>query len=58
MYMSTGLGQIAAIDPATGATKWLYNPESYKDGGSASVVGPWQTRGVAYWSDGRNDAAS
>ena len=55
MYMSTGLGQIAAIDPATGATKWLYNPESYKEGGSASVVGPWQTRGVAYWSDGRND---
>ena len=55
MYMSTGLGQIAAIDPATGATKWLYDPESYKDGGPASVVGPWQTRGVAYWTDGRND---
>ena len=53
--LSTGLGQIAAIDPASGATKWLYDPESYKDGGSASVVGPWQTRGVAYWSDGRND---
>jgi quinoprotein glucose dehydrogenase len=26
MYMSTGLGQIAAIDPASGSTKWLYNP--------------------------------
>ena len=55
MFMSTGLGQIVALDAATGATKWLYNPESYKDGGSASVVGPWQTRGVAYWSDGGAD---
>ena len=55
MFMSTGLGQIVALDAATGATKWLYNPESYKNGGSASVVGPWQTRGVAYWTDGASD---
>ena len=55
MFMSSGLGQIVALDAATGATKWLHNPESYKDGGSASVVGPWQTRGVAYWSDGGTD---
>ena len=54
MYMSTGLHQVAAIDPVTGATKWLYNPESYKDGAQADVLG-WQSRGVAYWSDGRND---
>ena len=32
MYMSSGLNQIVAIDPVTGATKWLYNPEAYKDG--------------------------
>jgi len=55
MFMSTGLGQIAAIDPVSGVTKWVYDPESYKDGGSASVVGPWQTRGVAYWTDGKTD---
>ena len=54
MYVSTGLGQIAAIDPATGATKWLYNPEAYAHGAQADTVG-WQTRGVAYWTDGRND---
>jgi quinoprotein glucose dehydrogenase len=54
MYMSSGLNQIAAIDPATGATKWLYNPEAYKDGAQADVLG-WQSKGVAYWTDGRND---
>jgi quinoprotein glucose dehydrogenase len=54
MYMSTGLGQIAALDPVTGATKWLYNPEAYKDGAQADVLG-WISRGVAYWTDGKND---
>ncbi len=54
MYISTGLGQIAAIDPVTGRTKWLYNPQSYKDGAQADVLG-WISRGVAYWSDGRSD---
>jgi quinoprotein glucose dehydrogenase len=55
MYVSTGLGQIAALDPATGTTKWTYNPESYAQGAQADAVG-WQTRGVAYWSDGKADA--
>jgi quinoprotein glucose dehydrogenase len=55
MYMTTGAGQIAAIDPATGVTKWIFNPEVYKNGAPASVVGPWQTRGLAYWTDGRSD---
>jgi quinoprotein glucose dehydrogenase len=54
MYMSSGLGQIAAIDPATGMTKWLYNPEAYTDGAQADVLG-WQSKGVAYWTDGRDD---
>lgn len=54
MYTSTGLGQIAALDPATGATKWLYDPKAYAEGMQADVVG-WLTRGVAYWSDGRGD---
>lgn len=55
MYLSTGLGQIAAIDPMTGATKWVYDPQVYMRGAPASVVGPWQTRGLAYWTDGKND---
>ena len=54
MYMSSGLDQIAAIDPATGSTKWLYNPEAYKEGAQADVLG-WQSKGVAYWSDGTDE---
>ena len=54
MYTSTGLGQIAAIDPVSGATKWLYNPKAYDEGMQADVVG-WLTRGVAYWTDGKGD---
>ena len=54
MYVSTGLGQIAAVDPVTGTTKWLYNPEAYKAGAQADALG-WQSRGVAYWSDGKGD---
>lgn len=54
MYISTGVGQIAAIDPVRGTTKWLYNPEAYKDGAQADVLG-WISRGVAYWSDGKDD---
>lgn len=54
MYMSTGLGQIAAIDPATGTTKWLYNPKAYDEGMQADIMG-WLTRGVAYWTDGKED---
>ena len=33
---------------------WLYNPEAYAQGAQADTVG-WLTRGVAYWSDGRDD---
>lgn len=54
MYVSTGLHQVVALDPTTGAVKWIYNPESYKDGGQAGGLG-WQSRGVAYWTDGKND---
>ena len=54
MYMSTGLNQIAALDPATGVARWVYNPEAYKAGAQADVLG-WQSRGVAYWTDGKGD---
>lgn len=53
LYTVTGLGLIAALDPATGRTKWLYDPESYKIGGSGSVY--FVQRGLAYWTDGRSE---
>lgn len=53
LYVSTGLGQISAIDARTGETRWLYNPKSYEGGGAASILGPI-TRGVSYWADGED----
>ena len=51
LFVSTGLGQIAALDAATGRTRWVHDPDSYTGGPPANVIG-FQTRGVAYWSDG------
>ena len=50
LYTVTGLGLIAALDPATGQTRWVYDPESYK-GGRPTSVG-FAVRGLAYWTDG------
>ena len=52
LFMSTNLGQVAAIDPATGATLWTYRA---LDDDAGSPRGG-STRGVGYWSDtGRGD---
>ena len=55
MYLSTGLAQVVALDPTTGETLWVHDPRGYTTGGNASIVGPWQTRGLAYWTDGEGD---
>ena len=50
LYTSTSLSQVAAIDPGTGETLWVYNPESYKSGRPANFG--FVHRGLAYWTDG------
>ncbi len=45
LYVSTGLGTVAALDATTGEVVWNDTP----DEGAERVR---QTRGVAYWSDG------
>ena len=47
LYMSTNLGQSAAIDPATGETLWVYR--ALDDGAGRPRGG--STRGVGYWHD-------
>ncbi len=51
LYVSTGFGQIAAIDAATGTTRWVYDGKGYAKGAPANIIGP-STRGVSYWADG------
>jgi len=50
LYVPTGLSQVAALDPGTGATLWVHDPRSYERG--RVTHGMFQIRGVEYWSDG------
>ncbi len=52
LYLSTPLSQVAAIDAATGATRWAYDPESYAAGIPVMVLG-FSSRGLTYWTDGQ-----
>jgi quinoprotein glucose dehydrogenase len=53
LYTVTPLGLVAAIDPGTGTTRWVYDPESYKTGRPTNVG--FTNRGLAFWSDGTAD---
>ncbi len=53
LYTMTPLGLVAAIDPATGTTQWVYDPESYRTGRPANVG--FTNRGLAYWTDGTRE---
>src|SRR5690606_3707995 len=50
LYTPTGLHQAAAIDPATGETLWLFNPEPADLGGRNPSL---SSRALAYWTDGK-----
>jgi quinoprotein glucose dehydrogenase len=53
LYTSTSLSQVAAIDAATGQTKWVFDPGSYALGMPTNLG--WLHRGVAYWRDGADE---
>ncbi|MDH3207655.1 MAG: pyrroloquinoline quinone-dependent dehydrogenase, partial [Gemmatimonadota bacterium] len=50
LYVRTSLSLVAAVDAATGEQLWAFDPRSY-DAGRPTNLG-FNTRGVAYWSDG------
>jgi quinoprotein glucose dehydrogenase len=52
LYVSTSLSQVAAIDAATGKTKWVYDPETWKNG--IPTNHGFVHRGVAYWAKGND----
>jgi glucose dehydrogenase len=55
LYTSTTLSQVAAIDAATGETKWLFDPKVYENGLGIPANDGWLHRGVAYWRSGDDE---
>ena len=53
LYTVTSLGQIAALDPATGQPRWTFDPGSWKTGRPGNLG--FVHRGLAYWTDGRRE---
>lgn len=50
LFVSTAMSQVAAIDPTTGRTLWVFDPGSWRRGYPTSKG--FQHRGLAYWRDG------
>jgi quinoprotein glucose dehydrogenase len=55
LYTSTSLSQVAAIDAATGQTKWVFDPKVYDNGLGIPANDGWLHRGVAYWRNGDDE---
>jgi quinoprotein glucose dehydrogenase len=52
LYMSTSVGVVVALDPATGQTMWTDTLPPRPDGQGPSRAG--STRSLAYWTDGKD----
>jgi quinoprotein glucose dehydrogenase len=55
LYTSTSLSEVAAIDAATGETKWVFDPKVYDNGLGIPANDGWLHRGVAYWRNGDDE---
>jgi len=53
LYTVTSLGQIAAINPATGVSKWVFDPGNWKSGRPGNLG--FVHRGISYWSGGTRE---
>ncbi|HXG68703.1 MAG TPA: pyrroloquinoline quinone-dependent dehydrogenase, partial [Blastocatellia bacterium] len=53
LYTSTSLCQVAAINPQTGQTIWVFDTGSHKAGRPTNLG--FVHRGVSYWTDGRQE---
>jgi quinoprotein glucose dehydrogenase len=55
LYTSTPLSEVAAIDAASGATKWVFDPKVYENGLGIPANDGWLHRGLAYWRQGDDE---
>jgi quinoprotein glucose dehydrogenase len=49
MYLSTPLGKVIALDPVSGAERWVRDVQVSRE----RHFGDWVNRGVSYWQDSR-----
>src|SRR5437773_2245218 len=56
LYISTGFGTVAALDPTTGEVVWFDSPVAAAPGGSSERQPPRgpSSRSLAYWTDGKD----
>jgi quinoprotein glucose dehydrogenase len=56
LYISTGYGTVAALDPTTGEVVWFDSPFAPAPNGSSDRQPPRgpSSRSLAYWSDGKD----
>ncbi|MGD8817566.1 MAG: pyrroloquinoline quinone-dependent dehydrogenase [Acidobacteriota bacterium] len=50
LYASTTASQLAAIDPVSGETLWVYDPGAYEASDPSHLI--YIHRGVSYWEEG------
>lgn len=50
LYVNTSMGYVVALDAVTGAPKWQFDTETWKDGRPANLG--FNSRGVSYFEDG------
>ena len=53
MYVSTSFSQVAAINPETGETIWVFDTKSWEAGRPTNLG--FVHRGVAYWNEGNDE---
>ena len=49
LYAPTPSGNVVALNAATGALRWRFDPNE-----GSKIIGTLRTRGVTYWSDGKD----
>jgi quinoprotein glucose dehydrogenase len=54
VYVSTAIGQAAALDAGTGELVWSYDPRIYEYLERPPNMG-WRHRGLTYWADDNSD---
>ncbi len=52
LYATTPSANVVALDAATGAPRWRFDPRVFYPGQGVQVLGKQRSRGVTYWSEG------